>query len=283
MKRNAFLIVLWSALLLCCQWAVAQEPVSPSGKFATVNGAKIYYEEYGQGEPLILLHGFGGTASAWKDFIPEYAKQYHVIAWDMRGHGRSTNPDTSQVFLHATAARDLLALMDQLKLKKVKIMGHSSGGIVILIAATQQPDRFEAIVPISAQVFYSKETRAFIAENAKDKEAFNQMLGLDKAHGKVKANLIARQFYYFRKLQGDPAVTPDQLATITARTLIIHGDNDFVPVSQAWEMFTNIPHAHLWVSPNASHGPQFGPHQADFIKRTLEFLRGDWEKSDLPK
>lgn len=269
--------------MLSGPWAIAQEPVSPSGKFATVNGTKIYYEEYGQGEPLILLHGFGGTASVWKDFIPEYAKHFRVIAWDMRGHGRSTNPDTSQVFLHATAARDLLALMDQLKLNKVKIMGHSSGGIIIMIAATQQPDRFEAIVPIAAQVYYSKETRAFVAENARDKEAFKQMLGMDKSHGKVKADLLAKQFYYFRKLKGDPAVTPDQLATITARTLIIHGDNDFVPVSQAWEMFTNIPHAHLWVSPNTGHIPQTAPYQADFIKRTLEFLTGEWEKSDHPK
>ena len=58
----------------------------------------------------------------------------------MRGHGRSTNPDTGKIFLHATAANDLVALIEKLSLKKVKAIGHSSGGITILYAATKQPD-----------------------------------------------------------------------------------------------------------------------------------------------
>jgi pimeloyl-ACP methyl ester carboxylesterase len=88
--------------------------------------------------------------------------------------------------------------------------------------------------------------------------------------------LFARQFYHFSKLYSDPAITPDQLANIKARTLIVHSDNDFVPVSQAWEMFQNIPNAHLWISPNTRHfGPQFGVNESDFFRRTSAFLKGD--------
>ena len=75
MKPNLHLKLFALAILLPILTSFAQEPVNPNGKFATVNGAKIYYEEYGQGEPLFLLHGFSGTTSAWSAFIPEYAKK----------------------------------------------------------------------------------------------------------------------------------------------------------------------------------------------------------------
>ncbi|MEP6738546.1 MAG: alpha/beta hydrolase [Chryseolinea sp.] len=278
MKHRRLFILLLSTALLASVIIKAQEPVAPNGKFITANAAKLYYEEYGQGEPLILLHGFGRTLEDWKSFIPEFSKYYRVIAWDMRGHGRSTNPDTSKVFLHATAANDLLALIQKLNLKKVKVIGHSSGGIVILYAATKEPDRFDAIVPISAQLYYSSQTRDFIKNNAKP-ESYYEFNELEKQHGKTKGQLIARQFYHFNELYGDPSISPDQLSRIKARSLIVHGDNDFVPVAQAWEMYKNIPYAHLWIVPNGWHLPHVGASNGtDFTSRTLEFLNGDWDK-----
>jgi pimeloyl-ACP methyl ester carboxylesterase len=259
--------------------AEAQEAAGANGKFITVNGAKIYYEEYGQGEPLILLHGFGRTLADWKSFIPEFSKHFHVIAWDMRGHGRSTNPDTSNVFLHETAANDLLAIIEKLKLKKAKAIGHSSGGITILYAASKAPDRFDMIVPISAQMHYSVETREFIKLKATP-EASYKFNELEQQHGKTKGRLLARQFYHFHKLYGDPAITPDQLATITAKTLVVHGDNDFIPVAQAWEIYKNIPNAHLWIVPNGWHLPHVGGQlEIDFSRTALEFLKHEWDKN----
>ena len=195
----------------------------------------------------------------------------------MRGHGRSTNADTSKVFLHATAANDLLALLEKLNLKKVKAIGHSSGGITILYAAVKEADRFDAIVPISAQMYFSMQTRETIKTIAKP-EAYYEFNELEKQHGKIKGRLIARQFYHFHELYGDPSITPDQLATIKARSIIVHGDNDFVPVSQAWEIYQSIPNAHLWVIPDGWHMPHLGANEGEFIKKTLEFLRGDWSK-----
>lgn len=276
MNRNHIVIFYLIILLLAFRSVEAQEPVSPNGKFTNVNGAKIYYEEYGQGEPLILLHGFGRTASDWKAFIPEFSKHYRVIVWDMRGHGRSTNPDTTVAFRHAVAAQDLLIFMDNLKFQKVRAIGHSSGGITILYAATMQPDRFDAIVPISAQTYYSLQVREFIEKNAKPEAQF-EFNELEKLHGRPKGMFLAKQFYNFHKLQGDPSITPDQLGIIKAHTLIIHGDNDFVPVSQAWEMFQNIPKAHLYIIPNGWHLPHLGAaNGVDFTRRTLEFLKGEW-------
>jgi pimeloyl-ACP methyl ester carboxylesterase len=282
-KNAHIFILICSTLLLSSTLAAAQEPVSPKGKFTTVNGAKIYYEEYGQGEPLILLHGFGRTASDWQAFYSELSKHYRVIAWDMRGHGRSTNPDTSVVFRHAAAAKDLLGFIANLNLGKVKAIGHSSGGILLLYAASLQQESFEAIVPISAQTYFSLEAREFIEKNAKP-EAYFQFNDGEKLHGKIKGMFIARQFYNFHQLQGDPAITPDQLALIKARTLVVHGDNDFIPASQAWDIFQNIPKAHLYIVPNGWHMPHLGAlNGADFTRRTLEFFKGDWNNGFAPK
>ena len=278
MKLGHLLTFLICVTFLSYSLVRAQTPVASKGKFVEVNGAKIYFEEYGQGEPLLLLHGFGRTLEDWKPLIPEFSKSYRVIAWDMRGHGRSTNPDTSKIFLHATAAKDLIALVKQLNLKNVKAIGHSSGGITLLNAAIKEPDLFEAIVPISAQVYYSVQVREFIKNNAKP-EAYYEFNELEKQHGEIKGRLIARQFYHFHELVGDPSITIDQLATIKARSLIIHGDNDFVPVSQAWEIYKSIPNAHLWIVPNGWHMPHIGgANETDFIRKTLEFLKGDWNK-----
>ena len=278
MKQVYFLIILSCVSFLPLTRANAQEKVNPQGKFITINAAKIYYEEYGQGEPLILLHGFGRTLADWKSFIAEYSKHYHVIAWDMRGHGRSSNPDTGKVFLHLPATEDLLAFVAKLNLKKVKAIGHSSGAIIILNAAVLEPDRFEAIIPVSAQMHFSVQTREFIEQNAKP-EAYYEFNELEQQHGKIKGRLIARQFYHFVDLYGDPAITPDQLATIKARTLVVHGDNDFVPVAQAFEIYKHIPKAHLWIVPNGWHMPHVGAqNEVDFTRKTLEFLNGKWSK-----
>ncbi len=212
-----------------------------------------------------------------------FSKEYRVIAWDMRGHGRSEQPDTSEIFLHTRAARDLLALIESLKLENVRLAGHSSGGIVALYTAIQNPGKINAIVPVSAQMYFGDSVRSFIKRNARPDD-FYRFMELEKLHGIQKGKVIAKQFYHFHLLKGDPNITADLLASIKARTLIVHGDNDFVPVSQAWEMFQNIPGAHLSIIANGWHEPHLrNANQEDFIRRVSEFLRGDWDKGQMPE
>ncbi|HNV30685.1 MAG TPA: alpha/beta hydrolase, partial [Cyclobacteriaceae bacterium] len=82
MKRLTYFFIL-CLIVLNIGYSFCQLPTTPNGKFVDANGIKIYYEEYGQGEPLLLLHGFGGTTDDWRPFIQEYSKNYRVIAWDM--------------------------------------------------------------------------------------------------------------------------------------------------------------------------------------------------------
>ncbi len=258
----------------------AQEAVAPNGKFATVNGLKLYYEDTGKGMPLLLLHGFGRTASDWKPYTPELAKYNRVIAIDLPGHGRSDYMDTTDIYLHKRAAEYIIGLLNALHIDSVNILGHSSGGFITLYIATIKPQLTKKIVVVSGQVYYSNTTRKEITSLGPP--AKNPILKLEhliKTHGKQKGTLVARQFWNFRKLYGDPSFTPDVLSTIKAKTLIIHGDNDPVaPVSNAWEMYQHIPKAHLWIVPNGGHVPHVASNQDVFVKRLTEFLRGAYEK-----
>ena len=102
---NRFFWLYWVAVL-CVVTVEAQVPAGPKGKFITVNNAKIYYEEHGQGEPLILLHGFGRTLEDWKAYVPEFAKSFRVIAWDMRGHGQSGYPEDTAAYSEVLTVAD---------------------------------------------------------------------------------------------------------------------------------------------------------------------------------
>lgn len=266
------------ALGLAAGQAFAQEAVSARGHFADVNRTRIYYEDHGRGEPLLLLHNFGSTASQWKAYIDDWAPRYRVIAWDMRGHGRSTNPSSSDVFLHAEAARDLLALMDTLGIRRARAIGGSSGGMTLLYAATMAPERFEALVLVGAQIYYSEAVRKWVVTHGHWEKDPDVMKRLTQTHGESRGLQVAQQFWRFRTLYDDPAFTPDKLATISARTLIVHGDNDFVPITQALEMYHSIPSARLWIVPNGGHLPYTAQeNHVDFMRRVTEFLEGKWD------
>ena len=89
-----------------------------NGNYADVNGVKIYYETYGNGQPLVLLHYFSGSHKLWEQWKDSLSKDYKLIIPDLRGHGNSTNP--SKEFRHDDSAKDIYALMDYLAIKKFK-------------------------------------------------------------------------------------------------------------------------------------------------------------------
>jgi pimeloyl-ACP methyl ester carboxylesterase len=277
--RNKLINTLLVCLLFVLTEVMAQEPVSPNGKFATINGLKIYYEESGRGMPVILLHHYFATASQWKTYIPELAKKYKVIAVDLPGHGRSDYMDTTKVFLHKKATEYIIGLIDFLKLDSIHLMGASSGGVITLYLATLRPDLVKKAIVIGGFIYRPKQVREIVAGWSKNPDA-NEIT----THGKEKAMLLHKQFTYFSQLYGDPSFTPDVLSVIGARTLIIHGDNDQLAptISNALEMYKNIPNSYLWIVPNGGHfcfPPYLDPkNESDFVKRTMEFLNGNWDK-----
>jgi pimeloyl-ACP methyl ester carboxylesterase len=249
-----------------------------------INGMHMYYEIYGHGEPLLLLHGFLGIGDDWalifKDLQPP--EGYQFIVPDLRGHGRSTNP--SMTFTHRQSALDVFALLDHLKIAQCKAIGMSCGAKTLLHMATQQPSRIDAMVLVSATSYFPKEARKLMAQITLEgkTEADWQLLPSRHRHGDAQIRALFAQGRAMKGSFEDVNFTPPLLSTITARTLLVHGDCDFYPVPIAAEMHQAIPKSYLAIIPNAGHGPIFGEHAAYFRQIALPFLRGQWEQKPPP-
>ena len=248
----------------------------PEGQVAPVNGIQMYYEVYGEGPPLLLLHNFTSSSQMWRPFIVEFAKHYRLIIPDMRGHGRSTNP--TKQFAHSQSALDIFALLDHLKIDEFQAVGASSGGMTLIHMATQQPARVEAMILIGAPSYWPEQCRALYRQS-KDEDYWDwEVLRQRHLHGDEQIRALLDQFYNWKDNYDDMNFTGPYLSAITARTLIVHGDRDaYFPVSIPLEMYTSIPNAYLWIVPNGDHIPILDDRAELFTQTALEFLREDWE------
>jgi len=250
-----------------------------SGQTIPINEMQMYYVVHGQGEPLVLLHGYTGSSGDWEVFLPDLAQEYRLIIPDLRGHGRSTNPLAT--FTFRQAALDVFALLDHLGIEQFKAIGFSGGGNTLLHIATQQPGRVAAMALASAASYYPEQARTimrtYIADKLTDDEWRIQRQR--HQHGDEQIRALFRQGQAFADEYHDMNFMPPYLATITARTLIVSGDRDpLVPVSIAVELSKGIPRSYLCIVPNGGHLPVFYDQREPFIKTVLPFLRGDWER-----
>jgi pimeloyl-ACP methyl ester carboxylesterase len=250
-----------------------------SGHTLATQGISLYYKTCGQGPPLLLLHRFFGTGNfSWGRFIPTLAAKYRLIVPDLRGHGRSTNP--SGEFTHRQSASDMFALLDSLGLQQVKAMGISSGGMTLLHMATQQPSRIEAMVLIGATTYFPEQARKINRASTVESLTPQEYQEQRELHvrGDEQIRSLQKQFNAFKDSYNDMNFTSPYLSTITARTLIIHGDRDrLFPIEIPVEMYMSIPKAYLWIVPNGGHLP-IDDHADEFAVQATQFLSGGWNR-----
>jgi len=243
------------------------------GRIETFNGAQIYFEVHGAGEPLILLHGFSGSSQDWSALAADWSTHFQLIIPDLRGHGRSATLSTP--FRFDQAAADMFALLDHLGIGAFKGLGVSGGGNVLLHLATKQPDRVKAMVLVSATSYFPAQARPIMrqyADNVPEQEWENLRRRHPAGDAQIKALLASTKS--FADSYDDLNFTPPYLSTIQARTLLVQGDRDpFYPVEITVEMARAIPRSSLWIVPNAGHGPVFGERWPEFVKTAAEFLQ----------
>lgn len=216
-----------------------------------VNGLDLFVRDTGSGEPLLLLHGLSGGGDDWQHVFAAPLAGFRVLAPDLRGHGRSTNP--AGTFTFREVARDIFGMMDQLGIDRAKAIGVSAGANTLLHMATQQPDRVAAMVHVSGTPRFPDHVR--------------DMMRAMPAEG------AGRWAHQLAAGHDDMNFTAGTLSTITARTLIVHGDRDpLYPVELAVELHRGIAGSSLWVIPGGGHGPIFGDQAAEFTAKAAAFL-----------
>ena len=239
-----------------------------------VNGIDLYWEEVGDGEPLLWLHGGMGIGSDWRYVFPEPPAGYRLIAPDLRAHGASTNP--SGGFTFRQCALDVQALVDHLGIERCKAIGTSGGGITLLHLALLRPDRITAMVVISAPPHFPEPARQIMRQLSEATLGEAEMARMRARH--TRDGQVQELIGIMRSLADsydDVNFTSAELARISAGTLIVFGDRDpLYPVSMAVDLYNAMPRAALWVVPRGGHGPIFGDDATRFRDVALTFLRG---------
>jgi pimeloyl-ACP methyl ester carboxylesterase len=242
------------------------------GKYADIRGFKMYYETYGQGEPLLIIHGNGGSINNFLYQIPYFAKNYQVIIADSRAQGKSI--DHTDSLSYEMMADDLNALLDKLNLKSCYVIGWSDGGINGLLLAIHHPDKVKKLAVTGANLW--PDTSAV--------DPFVYKWAINENDKLKKANLtpqIKNELKLAHLLSYEPHITVTQLNTITCPTLVIGGDHDVIRPKHTMLISQSIPNSYLWILPNSGHSTPifykdlFNQVVGDFFAKPYRKIEGE--------
>jgi len=237
---------LFPALLLLCTISLHAQTTStipygnnPSaGRYTMVNGIRLYCEIYGQGRPLILLHGSGGSIRSQRGRIPYFQNYFKVIAIDSRSQGKSLD-SVSKRLTYDQMADDVKILMDSLHIDSAYVWGQSDGGILALILASKYPAKIAKLSTYGANIFPGK--------NA----IYSEVAEMVEDSLKTTNDFQSRRLYDL--LVNEPHITTKDLNKISAPALIMVGDRDLIRPEHTQMIFDNIPNSNLFVMPGATH------------------------------
>jgi pimeloyl-ACP methyl ester carboxylesterase len=244
-------------------------PASAQSGLAAVNSIKVWYAVFGQGEPVILLHGGLANSNYWGNQVRALQDHYEVIVMDSRGHGRSSRDATP--YDYDLMAADVIGLMDVLKIPKATIVGWSDGAIIGLDLAMKHPDRVDKLFAFAANsdpsgvadIARSPVFNAFIAR------AEQEYRSLSPTPDGYKAFLAQIE----KMWASQPHWTARDLGTIRVPTWIVDGDHDeAIKRSNTEFMAAKIPEAGLLLQPEVSHF-SFIQDPEQFNDDLLHFLR----------
>ncbi|MDP4252520.1 MAG: alpha/beta hydrolase [Bacteroidota bacterium] len=235
-----------------------------AGKYYEVRGIKMYVETYGEGKPLLLIHGNGGSIKAFSQTIPYFSKQYKVIAVDSRAHGKTI--DTGDSLSFEMMADDFSALLDKMDIDSAYVLGWSDGGINALLLAMRHPQKVIRLASTGANL--TPDSLGIVPKAWKD---MRRHFESNKDH--VRTTEKEKNDWKIFMLDWlQPNIAFSALHEIKCPSLIICGDHDVIPIEHTTRIYQNIPHAYLWVVPNSGHATLI-EHRDDFNKLVDEFFK----------
>ena len=264
---------------------------------ANVNGIRLYYKTFGQGEPLVLISGLGAGHTAWFRQLPAFKKHYKVITFDPRSIGNSDRP--KEPYSLKAMADDVVGLMDHLGVGRAHILGQSLGGLVAQQVAIDYPDRVLKLVLVSSTLAggdtnptnpalmevlgYAEGTTEIDFSRVNTRKTMHVVIGMsfNKMLYRKAMQFLSRFFVkpemfdglsdQLRAISGHNTV--DRLHLIKAQTLVITGAEDRIVSPHSSEVLAaNIPNAKLVMVKGGSHG--FNVEMTSrFNREVLDFLR----------
>jgi pimeloyl-ACP methyl ester carboxylesterase len=242
-----------------------------AGKFAELRGIKMYYEIYGTGEPLLIIHGNSGSINNFLYQIPYFSQHYKVIVADSRAQGKTK--DNGDSLSYEMMADDLAALLDNLGIDSCNVIGWSDGGINGLLLAMRHPKKVKKLAITGANLWPDS--------TAIHSFAYQWAIKMNKDLDKEKQTAeIKNTKKLFRLLSFEPHISLADLKKIECPTLVMGGDHDVILPEHTLLIAKNISKSYLWLVPNSGHSvpifykDQFNTVVHDFFKNAFRFIQG---------
>lgn len=215
-----------------------------------LGSVQTWYDERGEGDPLVLLHPGGADSRALAPNLEPLSQHFHVYAPDRRGHGRT--PDVEGPASYELMAKDTIAFLEGVVDGPAHLLGYSDGAIVALLVALSRPDLVRRLVFV-AGVFHRDGWIEGVLDTDKAppdfmRESYAEVSPDGGEHFDVVVAKLAAEH------AEEPSLTPQDLQKITSRTLVMAADDDEVSLEHAVEMYRSLPEAELAVVPCTSHG-----------------------------
>lgn len=235
MKKILFFAIAFISLNMIAQ------KLHENGKYIDVNGVNLYYEVYGEGEPLLMIHGNGGSFACFENQVAAFSKNFKVILVDCRGRGNSSYQKGVELTFDLQV-EDISLFLDKINIKKTNILGWSDGGIIGLLLAIKHPEKVDKLVTSGANIF-PEGVIDFedMAKTAIDLESKNSNHENDLA---IDLNNLDMKY---------PNLNFTELNVIKSKTLIMAGDHDMIKGEHTLKIYESIPNAQLAILPNSFH------------------------------
>ncbi len=219
-----------------------------AGQYAELNGIKMYYEIYGNGTPVLVIHGNGQSIADMQFQIAHFSKTNKVIVADTRGHGKSGLGTDHLNYVQMM--EDYNALLDQLGVTGANIIGWSDGGILALLMAIHHPDKVNKIATMGANLRPD--------ESAVDPAIGEVLQPLSDMIDEMIASKDTSDNWQFQRqlfdlLMTQPNIPIESVQKIEAPVLVIAGDKDIIRARHSMEIFENLPKSHLAILPGQTH------------------------------
>jgi len=279
MKRVSFLSLVFIETGCAALTPYAEiRQLLPHEELLRMNQQWVHMERAGTGEPVLLLHGFGGSTYCWREVMPRLTEQYDVVAMDLNGFGYTQRPRRPDAYSYVGQSALVLGVMDALEFDSVHLVGHSYGGGLALHLAVNHPQRLRSLTLVAATppggtfpgqsltalfrpiILWYVET--FTLKPGPIRDALRSaVVDDDLITAQVADEYLKRlRVEGFRDAFGglttarNRALTSAQLGAIAAPTLILWGEQDaFVPLSTGERLKTQMPRATFKAFPNVGH------------------------------
>lgn len=216
-----------------------------AGKYYDIRGFKMYAEVYGEGQPLLIIHGNGGSINNFIYQIPYFSTKYKVIVADSRAQGKSA--DSGDSLTYEMIADDYAALLDKMNIDSAYVIGWSDGGIEGLLLSIRHPKKVKKLAITGANLVPDT--------TAVPQEIWDMVIpSVNELKNKeTKSDQEKTQLKLFRLLAEQPHISLAELHTIKCPTLVIGGDHDVIKEEHTMLIYKNIAKSYLWILPGSGH------------------------------